>query len=171
MTESIVPISWKSIVSALKSDHVGERGLAEQVRKKYCDNKEHAPLPLSLDCLKVKDTKKPIEDHDLHTQCFSRIEALTKQLEEKTRLLEKFQNSIGVHVGGAKSEGYHISGWAYETAPDSFSSDCGVSLFDVNKAYFLKKSRLYLYESDEKGGHWSELVNTRYQYCQWPCCD
>ena len=36
VTESVVPISWQSIVAALKSEHVGEPGLAEQIRKKHC---------------------------------------------------------------------------------------------------------------------------------------
>ncbi len=30
-----VPISWKSIVEALKSEHVGEAGLAQKISKKY----------------------------------------------------------------------------------------------------------------------------------------
>ena len=33
VTESVVPISWDSIVSALKT--VGEAGLAEQIKAKY----------------------------------------------------------------------------------------------------------------------------------------
>lgn len=39
-TESSVPISWQSIVAALKSKHVDEHGLAEQIREKYCQNVE-----------------------------------------------------------------------------------------------------------------------------------
>ena len=35
VTESDVPISWPSIVEALKSEYVGEPGLAEQISKKY----------------------------------------------------------------------------------------------------------------------------------------
>ncbi len=35
VTESVSPISWKSIVAALKSDYVGEPGLAKQISKKY----------------------------------------------------------------------------------------------------------------------------------------
>ena len=31
-----VPISWKSIVAALKDSSVGEGGLAEELSKKYC---------------------------------------------------------------------------------------------------------------------------------------
>jgi len=31
-----VPVSWSSVVEALESDHVGERGLAEKIRKTYC---------------------------------------------------------------------------------------------------------------------------------------
>ena len=34
--ESTVPISWKSIVAAMKVDSVGEPGLAEQIYRKYC---------------------------------------------------------------------------------------------------------------------------------------
>lgn len=33
VTESVVPISWKSIVDALKSKYVGEPGLAEQIKQ------------------------------------------------------------------------------------------------------------------------------------------
>ncbi len=36
VTEPVVPISWKSIVAALISKHVGEPGLAEEISKKYC---------------------------------------------------------------------------------------------------------------------------------------
>ena len=36
VTESVVPISWKSIVDVLKSEYVGEPGLAEQISQKYC---------------------------------------------------------------------------------------------------------------------------------------
>lgn len=36
VTESVVPISWQSIVTALKSEHVGAPGLADKLRKKYC---------------------------------------------------------------------------------------------------------------------------------------
>ena len=35
-TEATKPFSWQSIVEALKSDYVGEPGLAEEIRKKYC---------------------------------------------------------------------------------------------------------------------------------------
>ena len=35
-----VTISWKSIVAALKSDHVGETGLARRICKKYCQLQE-----------------------------------------------------------------------------------------------------------------------------------
>ena len=31
-----VPVSWRSIVAALESSHVGEAGLAKEVSKKYC---------------------------------------------------------------------------------------------------------------------------------------
>ena len=31
-----VPVSWKSIVAALKSSYVGETGLANSISKKYC---------------------------------------------------------------------------------------------------------------------------------------
>ena len=34
-----IAISWRSIVSALKSDHVGETGLAKKIFKKYCQEK------------------------------------------------------------------------------------------------------------------------------------
>ena len=34
--ESAVPISWQSIVAALKSTYVGEPGLAEQISMDYC---------------------------------------------------------------------------------------------------------------------------------------
>ena len=40
VTDSDLPISWKSIVDALKSEYVGERGLAESIRKKYCLQEE-----------------------------------------------------------------------------------------------------------------------------------
>ena len=36
------PISWKSIVAALKSKHVGEPALADEVNKKYCQ--DHAEV-------------------------------------------------------------------------------------------------------------------------------
>ena len=32
------PISWKSIVEALKSEYVGEPALAETISKKYCQD-------------------------------------------------------------------------------------------------------------------------------------
>ena len=35
VTESVVPISWKSVVAALKSGHVGEPGLAEEICTKH----------------------------------------------------------------------------------------------------------------------------------------
>lgn len=31
-----VPVSWESVVKALKSPSVGEKGLADQLHKKYC---------------------------------------------------------------------------------------------------------------------------------------
>ncbi len=40
VTESVSPISWKSILAALKSEYVGEPGLAEQLSKKYCQQGE-----------------------------------------------------------------------------------------------------------------------------------
>ena len=36
VTDSVVPISWQSIVATLKSEYVGEPGLAERINKKYC---------------------------------------------------------------------------------------------------------------------------------------
>ncbi len=42
-----VPVSWKSIVAALNSSHVGEVGLAKTIGKKYCQQEENS--------LKMKD--------------------------------------------------------------------------------------------------------------------
>ncbi len=39
--EQTKPRSWKSIVEVLKSDHVGQPGLAETIRKKYCQQEEN----------------------------------------------------------------------------------------------------------------------------------
>ena len=36
VVDSAVPVSWKSIITALKSKHVGEPALAEEIKKKYC---------------------------------------------------------------------------------------------------------------------------------------
>ena len=33
---SKVPVSWRSVVAALESSHVGETGLASTIKKKYC---------------------------------------------------------------------------------------------------------------------------------------
>ncbi len=42
VTESAtaIPISWNSILTALKSDYVGEPGLAERISKNYCQQKD-----------------------------------------------------------------------------------------------------------------------------------
>ncbi len=37
--KNISSISWKTIVAAVKSDHVGETGLAETICEKYCHQK------------------------------------------------------------------------------------------------------------------------------------
>ena len=34
-TKISLPISWRSVVDALESEHVGERGLANTIREKY----------------------------------------------------------------------------------------------------------------------------------------
>ncbi len=34
----IPPVSWKSVVDALKSPHVGEIGLAKRISRKYCQD-------------------------------------------------------------------------------------------------------------------------------------
>ena len=39
-----VPVSWKSIVEALKSKHVGETGLANTISKKYCQEEERGEI-------------------------------------------------------------------------------------------------------------------------------
>ena len=36
VTEPVVSISWESVVATLKSEYVGEPGLAEQVSRRYC---------------------------------------------------------------------------------------------------------------------------------------
>ena len=36
VAESADPTSWRSIVTVLKSEHVGEPALAERVNEKYC---------------------------------------------------------------------------------------------------------------------------------------
>ena len=51
--ESGVPLSWKSIVAALKDDSVGEAGIANEISKKYCQpqdsedkkGQKHFPTP------------------------------------------------------------------------------------------------------------------------------
>ncbi len=47
-----VPFSWHSVVKILQSKYVGEKGLAEEIRKKYCrhgDSKiERSKLVTSL---------------------------------------------------------------------------------------------------------------------------
>ncbi len=40
VTESVIPISWESITTALKSEYVGEPGLAQHIRKEYCQQQE-----------------------------------------------------------------------------------------------------------------------------------
>lgn len=56
--------------------------------------------------------------------------------------------------------------WVYEPAPDSFSAYDGSCVFDTDRAYFLKKSKLYCYQygSYPESGNWSLLTNTSYQY-------
>ena len=39
-----VPLSWRSIVKALTSKHVGEMGLANVIDKKYCQEEESEGL-------------------------------------------------------------------------------------------------------------------------------
>ncbi len=39
--EPAKPRSWKYIVEVLKSDYVGQPGLAETIRKKYCQQEEN----------------------------------------------------------------------------------------------------------------------------------
>ena len=41
VTEPVVPTAWQSIVTALKSVHVGEPGLAQQIHTKYCQQEEN----------------------------------------------------------------------------------------------------------------------------------
>ena len=38
--ESSMPISWETIVAALESPHVDEVGLADTIRKKFCQEKD-----------------------------------------------------------------------------------------------------------------------------------
>ncbi len=40
VTDQAVPISWKTIVKALKSEYVGEPGLAEEISSKYCPQED-----------------------------------------------------------------------------------------------------------------------------------
>ncbi len=40
--DSTDTVSWQSIVNALESDYVGEPGLAEKIRKKYCPGEDTA---------------------------------------------------------------------------------------------------------------------------------
>ena len=47
VTESVVPISWESIVTALKSKYVGEPGLAEEITKEYCQQEKEKGIPYS----------------------------------------------------------------------------------------------------------------------------
>ena len=44
ITEPAVPISWKSIVMTLKSEYVGEPGLAEHISKKHCYQQVNADV-------------------------------------------------------------------------------------------------------------------------------
>ncbi len=48
VSESAVTVSWQSIVKALKSRHVGESGLAEEIRKKYCQGEDTAKGQTSI---------------------------------------------------------------------------------------------------------------------------
>ena len=59
---------------------------------------------------------------------------------------------------------HQISRWRHEATPESFSSYYGSALFDVDKAYFLRQSKLFLYQPLQDGGHWSELLDTMYEY-------
>ena len=43
-----VSISWSSIVTALKSSHVGESGLANRIKKKHCLEDEEGTLICSF---------------------------------------------------------------------------------------------------------------------------
>ena len=44
-----VPVSWDSIVTVLKTTHVGEPALAERISRKYCQQGEKGQL--ILDCV------------------------------------------------------------------------------------------------------------------------
>ena len=46
-TDPVVPISWDSLVVALKSCTVGEAGLAEKIKETYCrhEGSYHHPSP------------------------------------------------------------------------------------------------------------------------------
>lgn len=47
VTESVSPISWDTIVTALRSQYIGEHGLAEKINKAYCQLEGSAILHLS----------------------------------------------------------------------------------------------------------------------------
>ena len=38
--DSVVPISWASIVAALKSEHVDETAVADRINSEYCQHKQ-----------------------------------------------------------------------------------------------------------------------------------
>ena len=38
--ETSLPISWRSVADALESKHVGQRGLANTIREKYCQEED-----------------------------------------------------------------------------------------------------------------------------------
>ena len=40
-SETSLRISWRSVADALESDYVGQRGLANIIREKYCQEEEH----------------------------------------------------------------------------------------------------------------------------------
>ena len=38
-----VPVTWRSVVAALNSPFVGERGCAQKISKKYCGEEKESP--------------------------------------------------------------------------------------------------------------------------------
>ncbi len=121
----------------------------------------HPLLPVALNCLREEADNRPSAEDLCHE--LASIRSHLAHEDERSNGISCGTNTMA-HSEESRRDQYTISGWSYEAAPDSFESNSCVALFDINKAYFLKQSKLYLYEAAENGGKWFELINTTYQY-------
>lgn len=144
--------------------------LVPEVERRKADidliDPDHPLLKIALRCIKDECQERPTAN-DLCDKLAAMREdpAFDSRLCHEEGSLQHLAAFPRSEEGVKRISLRRIKDWTYQPSPEPFSSNDSIAVFDGDKAYFVKRTKLYLYASNSNGvGVWSRLIDTYYSY-------